>query len=275
MPEGPEIRREADQIEAAVGGKETTKVEFGLEELEDYGPELTGRRVEEVTSRGKAILTRFDGDRVIYSHNQLYGKWEIHDAGERPDTNRQLRLVLETKDKAALLYSASEIDVFDADQLEEHPYLSKLGPDPLDDDVQPSDFAERLRSDDFRRRQLASVLLDQSLAAGLGNYLRAEILFEVGIHPKRRAADLDDETIDALAEEVVRVTRRSYESGGVANDPERVEKLLDEGRERDDVRFAVYKREGEPCFRCGTPIERMNAGGRRIFYCPECQPEDG
>lgn len=270
MPEGPEIRREADKIGRAVAGRPTTQVWFAFEELQPDGERLTGRTVETVTSKGKALLTRFDDGTVIYSHNQLYGKWYVEPAGERPDTGRQLRLMIETEKKAALLYSASEIEVLDEAELEDHHFLAKLGPDPLDD-VSPDEIAERLRSGAFHRRQLAALLLDQTFVAGLGNYLRAEILHTAAIHPKRKAKDLSDDETETLAGEILRVPRQSYETKGITNDLERVEELKAEGLTRSKIRFHVYKREGLVCYRCGHEIERKNLGGRKMFFCPGCQ----
>ncbi|MEO1370511.1 MAG: DNA-formamidopyrimidine glycosylase family protein, partial [Acidobacteriota bacterium] len=86
MPEGPEIRLEADRLNKALAGREASTVQFAHEHLLDRGAELEGRRVESVTSRGKAMLTSFEGDLVIYSHNQLYGVWRVVEAGTRPET---------------------------------------------------------------------------------------------------------------------------------------------------------------------------------------------
>jgi hypothetical protein len=110
MPEGPEIRRAADRIARAVEGRVAEEVFFGLPRLTEYADELTGRRVEGIETRGKAMLTHFDCGLSVYSHNQLYGRWYVVRAGAEPATNRDLRLALETATHRALLYSASEID---------------------------------------------------------------------------------------------------------------------------------------------------------------------
>lgn len=138
MPEGPEIRREADRIRKAIAGIKTTRVDLTLEHLSSYGPLLTGRSVISVESRGKALLTNFEGGLTIYSHNQLYGKWYIVDAEKPPKTRRQLRLAIETKDKWALLYSASNIEVIDTHEIEYHPFIKRLGLDGLDPSITPS-----------------------------------------------------------------------------------------------------------------------------------------
>ena len=97
--------------------------------------------------------------------------------------------------RRALLYSASDIDVLDLDAERAHPFLSRLAPDILSQAPSVEDLAARLTQPRYERRQLGAVLLDQGFVAGLGNYLRAEILFEARVQPRRRAADLEDEEI--------------------------------------------------------------------------------
>ena len=113
MPEGPEIRRAADQLAKAVIGDRLVHVELNLPTLARRAKALVGQRVLSITPRGKALLTRFDGGLSLYSHNQLYGVWKVAKAGERPETTRSLRVVLETAKKALLLYSATDITLLD------------------------------------------------------------------------------------------------------------------------------------------------------------------
>ena len=180
MPEGPEIRRAADKVAAAIEGRVAEEVFFAFDDLKSFERELAGRRVTEVATRGKAMLTWFEGDYVVYSHNQLYGRWYTRRRGSLPNTTRQLRFGVHSATHSALLYSASEIDVLPADQLGRHPFLARLGPDALDPATKPGMIRDRLGSRRFARRQVGALLLDQGFVAGLGNYLRAEIAFAAG-----------------------------------------------------------------------------------------------
>lgn len=271
MPEGPEIRREADQIQRAVGGKTAVEVWCALEPTSAAAAALSGRKVEKVRSWGKAMLTHFEGGSVIYSHNQLYGRWYTRKTGTLPKTNRSLRLAIHTDTRSALLYSASEIEVLDESALVEHPFLAKLGPDALELDVDETQLAERLRDRRFAGRQLAGLLLDQGFVAGLGNYLRAEILHTAGIDPKRKPRQLDDEETATLGREILRVVRQSYATKGITNDLERVERLKEDGYRRRHYRFHVYGRANDDCYRCGGGIVRADVAGRALFWCPRCQ----
>ncbi len=274
MPEGPEIRRAADQVAGAVVGEHAAEVFFAFDHLKRFEPELRGQRVEEVTTRGKAMLTRFEGGLSVYSHNQLYGRWYVMAAGKLPRTGRQLRFAVETDSRSALLYSASDIDVLDRDAEGLHPFLRRLGPDVLSQEPSAEAIAERLASRTFSGRQLGALLLDQGFVAGLGNYLRAEILFEAEVDPRSRGRDLDPERQKRLAARILSVTRRAYRTRGVTLPEKRSAALKAAGEPRREYRFWVYGRPGKPCRLCETPVVAEAVGGRKCFWCPSCQRTD-
>ncbi len=272
MPEGPEIRRAADRVARAIGGRIADGVFFAFDRLKPYEAELAGRRVDEVTTRGKAMLTRFSGGLSVYTHNQLYGRWYVMPEGRLPRTGRQLRFAVTAGSRRALLYSASDIEVLDTEAERTHPFLSRLGPDVLSEGPSVDVLVARLAERGFRGRQLGALLLDQGFVAGLGNYLRAEILFEAGFHPRLRAADLDVAGQRLLADRVLAVATRAYRTGGVTLAPARVAELKARGVPRRGYRFWVYGRAGEPCRSCGTRVTAAAVGGRTCYWCPSCQP---
>jgi endonuclease-8 len=261
MPEGPEIRRAADQLAKAVVGRPLVNVVLDLPALKGRARALVGQRVLSVTPRGKALLTRFDGGLTLYTHNQLYGVWMVAKAGQRPTTTRTLRVVLETDRQALLLYSASDIALLDDAGVAAHPFLARLGPDVLDDTTRPADVRRRLDDPRFAGRQLGALLLDQAFLGGLGNYLRSEILFDAGLWPTRRPKDLDVDERDRLADACLRLPRLSYRTRG------RRGAHGEGGR----FRFRVFDREGEACPSCAGPVERQESNGRRLYACPRCQ----
>jgi endonuclease-8 len=269
MPEGPEIRRAADRVGKAVTGRPATDVFFGHEHLQRYQSRLKGRIVTAVEPRGKAMLTRFEGRLVVYSHNQLYGRWYTTRAGKQPRTGRQLRFAVHNREASAWLYSASEIEVLQTHQLSRHPYLAKLGPDPLTDGADA--IAERVADSRFDRRSVAALLLDQGFIAGLGNYLRSEILFVASVDPLAKLATLDDKSRDRLAIAAFQITRRAYQTRGITNDPERVARLKTDGLSRRQYRHLVFGRDGQGCYLCADTIAKIAAAGRRLYYCPNCQ----
>lgn len=271
MPEGPEIRLEADRIEAAIAGRPVEAVTFGLPRLKRYERRLAGQTVERIETRGKALLTHFGNGLTMYSHNQLYGRWFVRRRGEWPDTNRSLRAALHTSEWSALLYSASEIEVLPADALDAHPFLSRLGPDALAPGLEWRALAARLADERFCNRAVSALYLDQGFLAGIGNYLRSEILFFARVPPESRPSDLDRNARARLARQSLAVTRRAYEKRGVTNPAGRVAELRRAGAKRGRYRFAVFGRDGRPCYDCGTRIERIEAGSRRLYVCRRCQ----
>lgn len=262
MPEGPEIRRAADSLEKAVVGQPLTEVFFAYEWLKPYEAMLIGKHIERIETRGKAMLTHFSNGLVLYTHNQLYGVWRIAKAGQRPSSTRVLRVALETADKAILLYSASEIEILEQSQLNEHPFLKRIGPDVLDSTLDADQIAGRLLSAKFRRRQLGSLMLDQAFLAGLGNYLRAEILWQAEIDPRHRAGELDEESVQRLATALLAIPRQSYETRGKPKESQHHGALF---------RFHVFHRAGEPCERCSGMIEKITLSSRPFYWCPVCQ----
>ena len=271
MPEGPEIRRAADMLSKVLEGAVVERASFSQAPLRHCGKRFSGMRVLEVETRGKAMLTHFEHGWTIYSHNQLYGIWMVGKRGELPSTNRQLRLKLSTASHDALLYSASDISVWPTQSLAEHPFLARIGPDILDKRLHWRMVAERLIDPRFVGRQLGSLYLEQAFIAGLGNYLRAEILFDAGVHPLSRPADLSRGQLGKLARSTLVLSWRSYETGGITNPPARVRELQSAGATGGRLRFAVFSRQGEPCYRCGEAIVRMECNTRRLYLCPGCQ----
>ncbi|MBT8038738.1 MAG: endonuclease VIII [Xanthomonadales bacterium] len=263
MPEGPEIRRAADRIAKILVGRRIEQVSFAFPELRPFETTLRGSCVRAIDTHGKAMLTRFENQLTLYSHNQLYGRWFTMPRGELPETRRSLRVALHTKTHSALLYSASDIHVLTPQQLDAHPFLSRLGPDILDEDLEEGDIAERIGQRRFLRRSLASIYLDQGFLAGLGNYLRSEILYCAGLHPKLRPVDLELGEQQRLARATRQICWRSYRTGGVT-----LSKAQSRGRKE---RFWVFARASKPCYRCGAKIQRDNFSGRRLYYCPACQ----
>lgn len=270
MPEGPEVRRQCDALQAALGGRVVTEVWFAFERLKRYEAALVGGVVYRVEPRGKAFLVRFEGGMNVYAHHNLYGRWMVRNAGRRAKTRRQLRAVIENAEKAALLYSASEIDVLADGMLGDHPYLSRLGPDVLGDGMSAA-RVEGLLSEAGGRRGLAGLYLDQGFLAGVGNYMRSETLWLAGLAPGRAVGSLSDEERGRLAEATVEVARRAYEQKGVTVSAEEAAAGKASGRPRRAWRHYVFGRAGRACPRCGGVVEKRVMAGRRVYVCEGCQ----
>lgn len=271
MPEGPEIRRAADRIAKVVQGRVIERVEFGLPRLQEFEGMLSGVKVNELETRGKALLTHFDNDLTLYSHNQLYGRWYVVKRDRLPKTNRSLRVALHTETHSALLYSASDIEVLTADELTTHKFLARIGPDILSQELTPQRVVQQLEDAKFSGRKLAHLYLDQGFLAGVGNYLRSEILFEARVNPNLRPKDLSPALRSALGEATIEISKRAYKTAGITNDLERVAQLKEQGMKRSQFRHHVFARQSRRCYECGTKVTKVELSGRRLYYCASCQ----
>ena len=272
MPEGPEIRRAADRIARVLVNQVIDDCFLAFPHLQGFENRLQGCRVTAIDTRGKAMLTRFDNGLTLYSHNQLYGRWYTGRRTKIPDTRRSLRVALHTDTHSARLYSASDVDVLNKEQLTQHAFLRRLGPDILDPRLDTDQIVARLVSDRFKRRALGGLYLDQSFLAGNGNYLRAEILFSARLHPRLRPVDLGAQQRQRLARETLRISRRAYRTRGITVTDKLARSGKAEGVGYEGYRFWVFARESLPCRQCGTLVARTTMSSRNLFYCPGCQP---
>ncbi|WP_395339570.1 endonuclease VIII [Ningiella sp. W23] len=271
MPEGPEIRLAADKIAKVIEGKEIKAIEVGMPHLEAPSKDLVGKRVVSVETRGKAMLIHFENDKSVYSHNQLYGVWKTAKRGQLPNTKRSLRLALHTQEKSAILYSASDIAVYDTPRLIEHPFLQKIGPDILDPKLTWQDVRSRLLSKRFCKRGLSALYLDQHFIAGIGNYLRTEMLFAAGVHPDLKPYQLSKAQVRKLAQQTLVIGKRAYDTRGHTVPNKLALKLAKTKGAYESVRFMAFNREGQSCRECVTPIIKAQRNGRRIYWCERCQ----
>lgn len=267
MPEGPEIRRAAQAVHRGIAGK-PLRMTLAHPVLAPMERALRGARVEAVSARSKAMLTRFSTGDVLYSHNQLYGEWVV-DRPDEPLRSRAIRLVLETTSKRAVLYSATDFAWLRHGDEAAHPYIAKLGPEVLDDATTVRDIAARLAQ--FPRRRIADALLDQQVLAGLGNYLRSEIAFVAKLNPWRRLGELVDAERHRLAKAVHDITCRSFRTEGVCVPTALYRAQRQQGANFEAARFFVFDRDQQPCRECGATIERATLGGRKLFVCIACQ----
>lgn len=271
MPEGPEIKQAANRIAKAIEGKVCDEIFFAFDHLQHFEDEFLGKEIISVKPRGKALLIRFENDLTIYSHNQLYGRWVIRNRGNFPKTNRQLRLAIHNQKKSALLYSASDIEVLTNDEIANHPFLSNLGPDILDEETDVALIRERLRDPKYERRRLGHLLLDQKWLSGLGNYLRSEILFVAKLPYDIRPKDLTKPESAKLAKIIHKLTVQAYETRGITNNLRVAKKMKADGYRRSQYRHYVFARAGRQCYECGEIIEKLYVGSRRLYICSQCQ----
>jgi len=239
--------------------------------IQAHAARLSEQVVTSVESRGKAFLIRFGEEGTLYVHLQLYGRWNIHRVTTKPRTKRTLRVALVTATHQALLYSATDLEVLSDAGVASHPYLARLGPDLFDAELTAEQLAERMMSKAFGGRQLGALMLDQGFVGGIGNYLRAEMLYLAGIAPRRKGRSLHIDEATGLGEAILEVGRRALAQNGTTTDEELLAVARRRGWPKRRVRHYVFGRDDQACFVCGSDVLRANVGGRRMYWCASCQ----
>lgn len=273
MPEGPETHALADRLRQVLVRRKILDVGFLAPALRKESAALTGQRVRGVDARGKALLTRFGNGLVLYTHSHLFGFWRIEARGCEHDTATAPRVLLRTRTHSVRLFAAPSVRVVDERQVETIPYLAGLGPDVLAPGTTAATLATRTGQPPFARRPLAALLLDQGFAAGMGNYLRSEVLFAARLSPHRIAGTLDRNEAARLGRALLAVPRRSYraqlERAEVT--PDLVSGKAYLADTPSSFRFRMFERDGEACPRCGGPVRQERLAQRRLYWCPHCQ----
>lgn len=143
--------------------------------------------------------------------------------------------------------------------------LQKLGLEPFDENFSTQYLYDKLQKS---RRNIKTVLLDQSFVAGIGNIYADETLFKSGIHPTAIANKLTKKEVDKLRIAIIEVLKTAIQEGGTTFS----DFLQITGVNGNYGNMAwVYKKTGQPCRICGTSIEKIKLGGRSTHFCPQCQ----
>jgi formamidopyrimidine-DNA glycosylase len=274
VPELPEVETVRVGIEPKLAGRVFDHVEiFDPRLTRPYDPRevaagLEGERVASVDRRGKYLIVRFESGRALVIHLRMTGTLQYAAGGLAADDDPYRRAVVRLDDGSDVAYrdvrrfgtwlllEPAEVDAY----LDERVGAELLGGRPA-----TAKLADRLAK---RKAPIKALLLDQRLFAGVGNIYADEALWWARVHPLRPGGDLSREEVAA----VVRGVRRALRNG-IARQGATLRDYRDAGGEagRMQHEFRVYGRADEPCFRCGTPIEKTRAGGRGTWYCSGCQ----
>lgn len=264
MPEGDTVWLTARRLQQAMAGQRLIDSDFRVPA--HATADLAGATVLRVLARGKHLLHRFSavGEHpavTLHTHLKMEGSWHLYRPGSRwRRPGHQARVVLRTQDWQAVGFSLGTCELLPT--ADEARVVGHLGPDLLGPDWDADEALRRMLS--TPRRTVAEALLDQRNLAGVGTLYRSETLFLRGVHPLTPVAEVDD------LPGVVSMARRLL----VAN--REVASQTTTGNRRRGEEHWVFKRSGQPCRRCRTPIEHTDLGDptreRGVFWCPDCQP---
>ena len=300
MPEGPEVRKYADALDAALSGRAIVSLQARTKEARKWLHEgerrLVGRRVERVVSHGKHLIGYIEDDFFFHSHLMMWGRWQTLGPAPRrrksielPEKDRRERGRIVVEGAAAILLSAPIFNVGEGDPYELIEILGTLGPDalPYRGRFDRKEFLRRLLLPEHNKETIGATLLNQRIVAGLGNYLRAEVLFNCKLNPWLTVGELPQGNINCLLKMIPRLARDAYERGATAAEEDRKRMASDPslvyvpGREY-GTRHLVFRRTNLPCLRCGEKVRQLRQRTtqaeadeeertRIVYFCAKCQ----
>jgi endonuclease-8 len=258
VAEGDTIHRTARVLDEALAGKPISDVEVPnpRSPLRRQGrrvDQLRGATMERAEARGKHLLLHFDRGLVLHSHLGMRGSWRISSGSRARD--RRAWVVLAVPGAQAAELDGSHLDLRTGAELRSNSQLRSLGPDVLAMGFDAATGVAALRRAD-QGRQIGEVLLDQRVLAGIGNIYKCEGCWSARIDPWRALSDLEDEDLRRLVIEIGALMRYGVETGRTPR--------------------SIYRRTGQPCPRCGTPISSRGQGdaNRTTYWCASCQAAD-
>jgi formamidopyrimidine-DNA glycosylase len=293
MPELPEVETVLRGLKPVLEGRRIDTVTLRRAGLRfpfpaDFAVRLAGSRVTGLWRRAKYLLATLDTGDVLLVHLGMTGRFTVFSgaatrnlgefyfeaaagaAGDGPHDH----VVLGLEDGTRLVYSDPRrfgiMDLFPEAEVQSHKLLRGIGVEPLGNEFDALYLAHRFRG---KAAPLKAALLDQHIVAGLGNIYVCEALYRAGLSPRRKARTLvrrkgHDPRLEELVRQIRQVLGEAIAAGG---------STLQDFAHTDGAqgafqqRFLVYDREGEPCARCGSAIERLVQSGRSTFYCRKCQ----
>ena len=306
MPEGPEVRKYADALDTALTGRPIVSLEARTKDARKWLLEneqrIVGRRVERVISHGKHLIGYIEGSFFFHSHLMMWGRWQTFGPiggpilrrrklipVELPEKDRRERARIVVEGAAAILLSAPIFNVGEGDPYEIIEILGTLGPDalPYHGRFNRAEFLRRILATEYKNETIGAALLNQRIVAGLGNYLRAEILFNCKLNPWLTVSELEERHFTCLSKTISRLARDAYIRSATATEKDRKRMATDPalvyqpGREY-GTRHMVFRRTNLPCLRCGQKIRQLRQRTiqteendeertRIVYFCAKCQ----
>ena len=269
VPEGDTIHRIAANLGPKLVGKTLERVT-----TQGLVRNLAGQEVLSVTAHGKHLVIELSNGTYLRAHLGMYGRHRVYPRKEGEAmiakmSPGRLTMTMTTDNLVALWIGARTIEISDRRAPLHGHAVHSLGPDVLGDEFDP--VVAATRAAEAGTRTMADVLLDQRIAAGIGNVYKSEVLFLRGVDPRRRTATVSHAALVEIYETARELMLENLGPGARAT-RDRIA-----GDAPGDERYFVYGRSGKPCRRCKTPVECYPLGNppRWTWSCPRCQPPGG
>ena len=275
MPELPEVTTISEDVRTLAAGRRVIRAEIMGDDVSNAGVKgfprrLVGKTLRGTGRRGKIFTLDF-GDVVGVVHLVISGRVLRLPEWQDPDRTNTAVVEFEGGDgEASIVLAFAKLwlgyfDLYEPERVDEHPLISRLGPDPFSEAFS----VEHLTGAFERRATVKSLLLDQSVVAGLGNIYVDEVLFAARVHPTRKANTLSREEIRFIHGATRDILGRAIELRGTTFDS--YHDAFGEGG-KFQHQLKVFALPGEPCPVCSTEIQKLRVAGRGTHVCPLCQP---
>ncbi|HUO46653.1 MAG TPA: bifunctional DNA-formamidopyrimidine glycosylase/DNA-(apurinic or apyrimidinic site) lyase [Acidimicrobiia bacterium] len=273
MPELPEVESVRRHLEPVLIGRKVVAVEVNHPRTarrnahpSDVVNRLTGATVERLQRHGKFLMADLDNGMVWVTHLGMSGRMLVAapDEARPPHTHFVARTDHSDEIRFIDPRTFGFVAVVTPEELAQ---VTKLGPDALNTLPRSPGLGRMLAG---RKAPIKALLLDQRVLAGLGNIYADEVLHRAGVRPTRPGGEVSAGEVKKMRAAIRPVLDAGIAAGGTSLKD--LSYLLPDGQAGQYLaRLRVYGREGEPCRKCGTRIERIVVGGRSSFFCPSCQ----
>jgi len=270
MPELPEVETTINELKPHLTGLRIISVEvlapktIETPSAAEFAAGLKGRTITRLSRRGKHLIFNLDDNRVLIIHLRMTGSLLLKKASDQPD--KFVRVILRFDDGTVLHFR--DVRRFGRMWLvdDEAAVVGKLGIEPFCAEFTPQFLKNMLKG---RQTPIKSLLLNQTLIAGIGNMYADEALHHAGLHPLRSAGSLNKVEISALHEAILHVLQKGIRGKGASTDTY----FRPSGNKgAAHLEFQVAHRKDEECPICRNPIQRITVQQRGTFFCPHCQP---
>ena len=291
MPELPEVETIRRGLETLIVGKTVSATEnYGSEKsfpnpAADVRRFLIGAHITGVRRRAKVLLIdlsseytlvchlKMTGQIIVISDHARWGAGHPSDSFVRQLPDNTTRQRIDFTDGTHLYFNDLRkfgwMKLYPTAVVPDIAFMQKVGPEPLDDSFTGEVLYARLQR--RKNTSIKAAILDQTVLAGVGNIYADESLWAAKIHPATLVKNIPRSKVDTLCTEIRAVMNLSIEKGG-STDKNYVNA---EGKKGSYLSFAkVFRREGEPCPRCGTTIIKTRVAGRGTHLCPHCRIVD-
>lgn len=274
MPELPEVENIRLSLLPHLAGRTITDVhvllprQIQLIGAEEFTRRTLHQKINTLERIGKYLLLQLANDISLVFHLRMTGQL-VYITPQGEDMTHHNRLIFQLDDGGRLVFSDTRtfgtIYALRQNELNQVKGIAEMGPEPLSKAFTPGYLAEAAAG---KKTRIKSFLLDQSKIGGLGNIYVDEALFLAGVQPIRLAGSLTGEEIAKLHQAINKVIADGIADGGTTF---RDYRNGDGGKGSHQEKLFVYGRDGEPCRKCGTPLEKIKVGGRGTRFCPRCQ----